>query len=303
MHDKFCSGRKLNQSGFVITTAVLIFFSILIVVSAMVYYIYYKRADIYLQSKQQEQFSYIQDNLNSFYYQNDYQIEQNAGNVLQTNQGTFSSWQQLAGYLGLPLTDVYQNNYIMYVSSRLTDSTTGNYYHLVYIVSLGSSHKLQSTFNQSTGVLTLVGTNTAIKIDGKSINNQIYLENSKQLSNLARKIQGFVKALYTASNKQGWNYFYNSQDSTCQNLGLTQYGAGIFGCYQGTPIGQTNLPSQMNIGSNEYTNTLGVQFVFDNASSNVSAVAQTGQSSTVYTARVGIPQPNSVIKWIVFSYQ
>jgi hypothetical protein len=302
MHGKFCSCRKLDQDGFVITVATLIIFATIIVVSITAFYIYYKRTNIYLQSKQSEQFDYIQKQIDTFYYQNVYKIETNSGNVLQTNQGTFSNYSQLANYLGLPATDAWNNPYVMFISNRLTDNITGNYYHLVYIVSLGSSHKLQSTFDPNTGALTLKGTNTMIEINGKEINNEIYLENANRLENLANKIRGFVKALYIANNKQPASYFYNSHDSTCQNLGLN-YGGGVFGCYQNTPIGQTNLPQQMGLGNNEYTNTLGVQFVFDNASSDVATTPPAGQSNTIYTARVGIPEPNGVIQWILFNYQ
>ncbi|MEM0174167.1 MAG: hypothetical protein QXI16_06660, partial [Sulfolobaceae archaeon] len=138
--------------------------------------------------------------------------------------------------------------------------------------------------------------------NGKDIEDRIYLENATQLSNLARKIQGFVKSLYIANNKQGTDYFYNSQDSTCQNIGLTNYGSGLFGCYQGTAIGNTNLPSVMNLGNNEYTNTLGQQFVFDNSSSNVVSQPPVGRTSTIYTARVGVLEPSGSIQWLVFTY-
>ncbi len=277
-----------NKNGFLIVYLML-FLMLVSAIAGGMYISQVKNVHIYIRHKEIKKEKEIKSLAIDFYKANAFNIDSNSGSILDIGSQQISTYQQLASITGMPFRDAWNVPFVLYISKRLTDSKSGFYYHNFYIVCLGLNHKLDTTYNPTTDVITKGGDDTVIKISGREIEGNYYVTSRNKLFNFVKAVRNYVEALYVVSNKdKKLNFFVSNSCSV--------YGGGQFGCYVRSKIGNTNIPSLMGVTADMYKDAMGHDFYIDNNSSHVSTTQQP------YTARIGMMMPGGYIDWIVFTY-
>jgi prepilin-type N-terminal cleavage/methylation domain-containing protein len=199
---------------------------------------------------------------------------------------------------GNALRDAWGNPYYIFVSYPLGNQN-GIMYRTIAIVSLGSSHKLQSTFDPNTGALTLGGTNIGVTISGASIETEKYQKTIDLLNKYVKFLNQTFATLFQSDPSK--NITVDHFVATDQNGNVTPYtdsNSNIKNsCYISPSncfetVAQAGIPLSTSI--NDQTNTwyypsasqtslTQMQIYIDNWSNNV---RQPNNSMPPYTAHV-----------------
>lgn len=135
-----------------------------------------------------------------------------------------SSWQALSSYLpdgpANSALDGFQQPFCVYISNLISAQGPGAtiWYHNIAIVSLGASGKINSgtSFDATTGALTLAGDNTGVLINGYAIELDKVNQVQKQLDKISSAYETYFTSEYlsTASRDVTVDYFANGGNST-----------------------------------------------------------------------------------------
>ncbi|MEM0174169.1 MAG: prepilin-type N-terminal cleavage/methylation domain-containing protein [Sulfolobaceae archaeon] len=143
--------------------------------------------------------------------------------------------------------DAWGNPYYIFVSQPLGNQD-GIMYRVIAIVSLGSSHKLQSTFNTATGALTLGGTNIGVTISGASIETQKYQDTINLLNQYVKYLdQTFATLFQSDPTKNIAVDHFVSTDQTGTVTPYTDPNSGIKNSCYISPSNCLATVSQANI--------------------------------------------------------
>lgn len=185
---------------------------------------------------------------------------------------------------GNALRDAWGNPYYIFVSYP-QGNQNGIMYRTIAIVSLGSSHKLQSTFNPNNGSLTLGGTNIGVTISGANIETQKYQATLALLNKYANYLSQTFATLFQADPSK--NITVDHFVATDQNGNTSSYtdsNSGIANsCYVSSSncletVVQANIALSTSINdqtnawyypSASQTSLTQMQIYIDNWSSNV----------------------------------
>lgn len=274
-----------KQSGFTLIEIIIALF-ILAMITAMLTTYFEPWAEYKARIDTQNKLAILQEALTDAYRDNAYAIENNPGqvitlpngNITPTNVATNTTFAGLMNYASAsPATmarDGYGKALTVFVSDMLSKNIGGTTldYHVIAIVSSGEeSGPVKSTFNASTGALTLAPAETAVLINGYDIQYGLYKTTLDRLDNLSQLYQTYFLSRYMndPGRSYGVDYF------ACGDVGggcgtQAQWDStGSIQNSQGQPAtaAQVNLQSTLGLSNDDVTDAWGNPIYVDNDSS------------------------------------
>lgn len=194
-------------------------------------------------------------------------------NGLATDAGNTTALQAIASNSSLASSaiaaDSMRNPLTVFVSNLLQDSTSGVSYHAVALVSSGWNGTLESTFDQTTGVLSLVGDDIGVIVNGWQYEVSNVQNTLQKMYILRDSYQNYFTQLYlTDAQKNIYIDHFASQNSSCAQDQSWDSASGVSNsaCAGGQTMTATGLKAALGLSTDAVTTAWGREMLLDNSS-------------------------------------
>ncbi len=194
-------------------------------------------------------------------------------NGLATDAGNLSALRAIASNSSLAssaiATDSMHNPLMVFVSNLLQDSTSGVSYHVIALVSSGWNGTMESTSDQTTGTLNLLGDDIGVIVNGwqYEVSN---VQNTLQKMYIVRdSYQNYFTQLYLNDvQKNIYIDRFANQSSSCAQDQAWDGASGVSNstCTGAQTVTATGLKSALGLNTDAVTTAWGREMLLDNSS-------------------------------------